>query len=81
MMPCALTLIDKVSTVWIEAQSNVKCKDELWPHVLQNASLFKEKQIIEIMLTLRLLMSIYIYIYGAPILDVSRSYTTTHHSR
>jgi len=29
-------------------------------------------------LILRLLMS---YIYGAPILDVSRSYTTTHHSR
>jgi len=28
-------------------------------------------------LTLRLL----IHIYGAPILDVSRSYTTTHHSR
>ena len=33
-------------------------------------------------LTLRRLMSyIYIYIYGAPILDVSRSHTTTHHSR
>ena len=32
------------------------------------------------LLTLRLLMS-YIYIYGAPILDVSRSHTTTHHSR
>ena len=31
-----------------------------------------------ICLTLRLLMS---YIYGAPILDVSRSHTTTHHSR
>ena len=31
-------------------------------------------------LTLRLLMS-YIYIYGAHILDVSRSHTTTHHSR
>ena len=31
-------------------------------------------------LTLRLLMS-YIYIYGAPILDFSRSQTTTHHSR
>jgi len=30
------------------------------------------------LLTIRLLMS---YIYGAPILDVSRSYTTTHHSR
>ena len=33
-------------------------------------------------LTLRLLMSyIYMCIYGAPILDVSRSHTTTHHSR
>ena len=31
-------------------------------------------------LTLRLLMP-YIYIYGAPILDVSRSHTTTQHSR
>jgi len=29
-------------------------------------------------LTLRQLMS---HIYGAPILDVSRSHTTTHHSR
>jgi len=36
------------------------------------------------LLTLRLIMSyiyIYIYIYGAPIHDVSRSHTTTHHSR
>ena len=36
------------------------------------------------LLTLRRLMSyiyIYIYIYGAPILDVSRSHTTTQHSR
>ena len=33
---------------------------------------------IDFQLTLRLLMS---YIYGAPILDVSRSHTTTHHSR
>ena len=35
-------------------------------------------------LTLKLLMSyiyVYIYIYGAPILDVSRSHTTTQHSR
>ena len=31
-------------------------------------------------LTLRVLMS-YTYIYGAPILDVSRSHTTTQHSR
>ena len=37
---------------------------------------------IRIKLTFRLLMSyIYIYIYGAPILDVSRSHTTTQHSR
>jgi len=34
------------------------------------------------LLTLRPLMSyIYIYTYGAPILDVSRSHTTMHHSR
>ena len=32
------------------------------------------------LLTFRRLMS-YIYIYGAPILDVSRSHTTTQHSR
>jgi len=32
----------------------------------------------KISLTLRRLMS---YIYGAPILDVSRSHTTTQHSR
>ena len=32
------------------------------------------------LLNFRLLMS-YIYIYGAPILDVSRSHTTTQHSR
>ena len=35
---------------------------------------------VRIILTFRLLMS-YIYIYGAPILDVSRSRTTTQHSR
>ena len=34
------------------------------------------------LLTFRLLMLyIYMYIYGAPILDVSRSHTTTQHSR
>jgi len=32
------------------------------------------------LLTLKLLMS-YIYTYGVPILDVSRSHTTTQHSR
>jgi len=44
------------------------------------------KKIMLPVLTLRLLMSyiyihIYIYIYEVPILDVSRSHTTTHHSR
>jgi hypothetical protein len=33
----------------------------------------------QLSLTLRLLTS-YILVYGAPILDVSRSHTTTHHS-
>ena len=42
------------------------------PHFLQ-VSRIRVKS-----LTLRLLMS---YIYGAPILDVSRSHTTTEHSR
>jgi len=37
---------------------------------------FKRK--VKLFLTLRRLMS---YIYGAPILDVSRSHTTTQHSR
>jgi hypothetical protein len=41
-------------------------------HMVKKGLLFSWK------LTLRLLMS---YIYGAPILDVSRSHTTTHHSR
>jgi len=38
------------------------------------------KHLFYLTLTLRLLM-LYIYIYGATILDVSRSHTTTHHSR
>ena len=43
-------------------------------HIVARNMYRKEKNI----LTLRLLMS---YIYGAPILDVSRSHTTTQHSR
>ena len=38
----------------------------------------EKRYICTLYLTLRLLMS---YIYGAPILDVSRSHTTTQHSR
>ena len=53
----------------------------LWAHHFLHVSRLRVKS-----LTLRQLMSyiyiyIYIYIYGAPILDVSRSHTTTHHSR
>ena len=40
----------------------------------------RDERVTALNLTLRLLMS-YIYIYGAPILDVSRSHTTTQHSR
>jgi len=47
----------------------------LWSAILEFAVTFL---ILKIYLTLRRLMS---YIYGAPILDVSRSHTTTQHSR
>jgi hypothetical protein len=50
---------------------------ELFAHQFLHVSRIRVK-----LLTLRLLMLyIYIYIYGAPILDVSRSHTTTQHSR
>ena len=39
---------------------------------------FKKKSYLILTLTLRILMS---YTYGAPVLDVSRSHTTTQHSR
>jgi len=45
----------------------------LGAHYFLHVSSIRDKS-----LTLRLLMS---YVYGAPILDVSRSHTTTHHSR
>jgi len=43
-----------------------------------NVEIGKEHETQITILTLRRLMS---YIYGAPILDVSRSHTTTQHSR
>ena len=49
-----------------------------------NAHVMAYQSQLRVILTLRRLMSyiyIYIYIYGAPILDVSRSHTTTQHSR
>ena len=58
----------------------LSCASRYWLHhqIVSNCPFLKCTQ----GLTLRRLMSyIYIYIYGAPILDVSRSYTTTQHSR
>ena len=52
-----------------------------WTLLRQEGDTFSVRydcSLINARLTLRLLMS---YIYGAPILDVSRSHTTTHHSR
>ena len=50
-----------------------KFEIQIVPHRKQFISVIKSRH-----LTLRLLMS---YIYGAPIIDVSRSHATTHHSR
>ena len=47
-------------------------------NVILVTDVLKDASILSADLTLRLLMS---YIYGAPILDVSTSYTTTQHSR
>jgi len=61
-----------------------KERDGIWRIKTNNEldELIRNKNIINYIkaqrLTLRLLMS---YIYGAPILDVSRSHTTTQHSR
>jgi len=48
-------------------------------HEIRCLSIFRKYvKKVKVLLTLRLLMS---YIYGAPILDVSRSHITTQHSR
>jgi len=49
----------------------------VWPVGLQDRRAYNTLKLF-LILTLRRLMS---YIYGAPILDVSRSHTTTQHSR
>jgi hypothetical protein len=59
-------------------------KEWLWVSSFIPENLMKRSYLLDlglngsIILTLRRLMS---YIYGAPILDVSRSHTTTQHSR
>ena len=54
------------------------CKIYIMMHGSMNISDIIYKLLTTLWLTLRWLMS---YIYGAPILDVSRSHTTTQHSR
>ena len=68
---------DEYSKVWIANVNHVYCtRRTVWNRLLycQCFSNF----LLNMTLTLRRLMS---YIYGAPILDVSRSHTTTQHSR
>ena len=87
------TLQKKIFRIMVDAQPRTSCISlfkqlEILPvpcqYILQlwtSLSIIKKffKQIhLHTTLTLRWLMS---YIYGAPILDVSRSHTTTQHSR
>ena len=72
------------SYVHLMFETNIDSYDALVHYEL--TSKWTESGMFRIYLTLRRLMSyiyiyIYIYIYGAPILDVSRSHTTTQHSR
>ena len=64
------------------AQSDEMDSSEAFPVQVLTCQGISQKSTKKVLreLTLRRLMS-YIYIYGAPILDVSRSHTTTQHSR
>jgi len=69
--------------VWCEVRSALLLYDIriAFPNVLVSLkSVAQIRSLGPAYLTLRRLMS-YIYIYGAPILDVSRSHTSTQHSR
>ena len=65
---CRLELILKINL------RNIKSFNILWTVCCKRSGQFNQISF----LTLRRLMS---YIYGAPIFDVSRSHTTTQHSR
>jgi len=83
-----VVLIQLYSLGW--AQSCSKHVEDSNKHIIEETmrqvgylpELYEDIQLekYKLWLTLRRLMS-YIYIYGAPILDVSRSHTTTQHSR
>ena len=82
---CSLVTSCSSRRVWIVSTWNLEIDSVqklYWE--ADSRSAFQDRS--HMLLTLRLLMSyiyiyIYIYIYGAPILGVSRSHTTTHHSR
>ena len=70
---CNYTHVDSINTLNAELNPICYLLALLGAHHFLHVSRIRVKS-----LTLRLLMS---YIYGAPILDVSRSHTTTQHSR
>ena len=83
LLPYLITLLIKLLGIYIKFQQINALNAELNPicHLLALLGVHNFPHVSRIRvksLTLRLLMS---YIYGAPILDVSRSHTTTHHSR
>ena len=62
----------------LESIKKVKVKVKINPRTGHAGTEGEQRYSTILSLTLRRLMS---YIYGAPILDVSRSHTTTQHSR
>jgi transposase len=82
----AFSLFYKIMLLHVNKNGEVKWVNPLSPELnpicyllalLAHDSLHVSRQRVK-SLTLRLLMS---YIYGEPILDISRSHTTTQHSR
>jgi len=75
-MSCQGTLIDQESSL----AQHTACRKPRNKSTYKTSLLHGSRQKSD--LTLKRLMSyIYIYIYGAPIRDVSKSHTTTQHSR
>ena len=80
---CNFTLctVGNIRTSKISVNRAVSSQQYFLEHVSVNViATFISSHFETTRLTLRQLM-LYIYIYGAPILDVSRSHTTAHHSR
>jgi len=63
---------------WLDGKGNMSLEQSVTEQATVMLTHKTRNQGIYLTLTLRRLMS---YIYGAPILDVSRSHTTMQHSR